>query len=176
MERSDNLCNFYILPLLSLNKSSFRDSKNFINSYLTPDLQYVIVELHSACDGYANHLHYVTDYIDDSGKTVVIFKLPQEWRATAAKFKDGKYSQFSSEAKQIIKSKSGLNYRLPDGNGKFRSAKKLLALDRDEDLRADLEKILGVRLPKDAELVSIPSESEFKSLGILNVQQGEITN
>jgi hypothetical protein len=171
-ERSDNLCNFYILPLLGVNKSSFGGSGNFINSYLTTELTHVIVELRNPYGAYNTHKEYVTDYYSDQGILTVVFNLPVQFRATAAKFKEGRYSQFSSEAKQLIKSKSGLNYKIPDGYGKLRSAKKLLALDKDKDLRKAMEEELAVKISPTAELMDIPDDTEFKELELMRVQQG----
>jgi hypothetical protein len=133
---------------------------------------HVLVELHNPYGDYELHGHYRTDYRADSGVITVVFSLPPQFRATAAKFKEGKYSQFSSEAKQLIKAKSGLNYKVPDGSGKLTSSKILLALDKDPDLRADWEKKLAVKLHPDAELMDIPSEREFKELALESVRQG----
>lgn len=170
-ERSVNLCSYFILPLIGLNRLSFGDSKNFINSYLTPELTHIIVELQKPIGSYQDHSEYVTDYTKD-GVVTIIFRLPSIYRATAAKFKEGKYSQFSSEAKQLIKKKSGLNYKVPNGAGKLHSSKKLLALDKDVELKQHLEKELAVKLGKDAELLSIPDDSEFKEIQLIKVQQG----
>jgi hypothetical protein len=172
-KRSDNLCNFYILPLLGINKSSFGGSGNFVNSYLSNDLTHIIVELFQPLGNFEGHPEYRVDYYQN-GVLTVVFYLPERFRRTATMFKEGKYSQFSSEAKQLIKSKSGLNYRVPRADGKLNSSKILLALDKDPSLKADWENTLGVRLHKDAELMDIPSDDEFKEFEIERVQQGNI--
>lgn len=171
-KRSDNLCNFYILPLLGLNRSSFGGISNFINSYLTNDFNHVVVHLHNPYGPYAVHQHYKTDYYNNQGILTIVFSLPPQFKATAAKFKEGKYSQFSNEVKQLIKAKSGLKWQVPNGRGQYISAKKLLALDRDPDLRKEWERDLGVTISPDAELISIPSDNEFIDLEIMRVQQG----
>jgi hypothetical protein len=171
-KRSDNLCNYYILPLIGLNKLSFGKEDNFVNSYLTTDLCNIVVKLKEPLGSYEKHKAYKTDYNSEDGLITVIFTLPQNFRATAAKFKEGAYSQFSYEAKQLIKTKSGLNYKVPDGKGSVTSSKKLLALDKDKDLRTIMEKELAVKISPDAELYSIPEPHEFISLELERVKQG----
>lgn len=171
-KRSDNLCNFYVLPLLGLNKTSFGGSKNFINSYLSKDTQFAVVMLKEAIPSFEEHPQYAVDYKDDQGNTILVFSIPIEFKPTMVKFVEGKYSQFSDRAKQLIKQKSGLNYKAPVGGGKVSTARELLALDKDPDLKKVWEQELGVKLAVDAELMDIPNDRNFYDLRVQQVQQG----
>jgi hypothetical protein len=169
-KRSDNLCNYYILPLIGLSKSSFGSMSNFINSYVSTDNKHIIVELKEARGSFEEHPHYVTDIF--TGTTLIIFNVPADIIPTIVKFREGRYSQFSPQAKELIKKKSGLNYKVPIGGGKVRSARELLALDKDKDLKKLIEEELVVKLGSDAELVSIPDENNFYELNLSPVNQG----
>lgn len=169
-KRSDNLCNYYILPLLGLSKSSFGRASNFINSYISTDNKHIIVEVKELQGSFEQHPNYVLDLF--SGTTLIVFSIPAEHMPTIIKFREGKYSQFSLQAKELIKKKSGLNYKVPTGGGKVRSARELLALDKDKDLKKLIEEELVVKLSNDAELVSIPDENNFYELNLTPVNQG----
>ncbi len=170
-KRSDNLCNFYILPLLGLNKTSFGGSGNFVNSYLSKDTNYIVIVLKGATPSFEEHQYYVTDFLNITGQVVLVFNVPIEFKPTIVKFIEGKYSQFSPPAKQLIKQKSGLNYKAPIGGGKVSTARELLALDRDPDLKKVWEQELGVKLAADAELMDIPDERNFYDFKVQQVQQ-----
>lgn len=170
-KRSDNLCNFYILPLIGLNKLSFGAASNFINSYISSDDKYIVVEMKEAKTQFQNHKNYNTDFVTID-KVVVVFNIPQEFADTISKFRQGKYSHFTAQVKQTIKDKSGLKWKVKTSAGKTSTARELLALgdDKDhDDLRAILEEEIGVRLPKGAELISVPDEFNFYDLAISTI-------
>lgn len=171
-KRSENLCNFYILPLLGLNKTSFGGSMNFVNSYLSTDSLYVVVELlQPTKETFESHTNYVLDF-EDKGRHLLVFGIPEEYLPSVEMFKAGKYSQFQTQAKELIKKKSGLNYKVPIGGGKVRSARELLALDKDQDLRRLLEEELKVKIDAEAELMDIPNDNNFYNLRLQPIQQG----
>lgn len=159
-KRSDNLCNVYILPLLNLTRNSFGERSNFVNSYITHDRKNLVVEVKKLYSHIFDHVYYVTD-MTAGDKTYVIFSIPSQYEDTVKKFVEGKYSQFDPNVKHIIKTRSGLKYKLPVANNKVSTARELLALDKDPDLKETLEKELDVKISKDAELMSIPSEENF---------------
>lgn len=177
MKKRNDLCNCYILPLLNLNKTSFGGVSNFINSWLSKDLEHVVVEVKEVLTSPETHEDYVTDFKTDRGNTLIVYKLQPHWKPTAIKFKEGAYSQFSKEAKDRIKHKSGLNYKKRTDDPKYtRTARELLALDKDPDLRELIEAemaAIGVKLPKDAELISSPYEEDFYDLKLEKVYQGD---
>jgi hypothetical protein len=163
-KRSDNLCNYYILPLVRLNSASFGGVLNFVNSYLSQDNRYVIVELKEARTDFEKHSAYVADWEEEN--LMVVFEIPEKYRRDAEKFREGKYSQFSQGAKELIRRGSGLKYREPAGKGQYRTARELLAFEKDETLRKTLESELAVKISKDAELMDIPHEGNFYTLDL----------
>lgn len=167
-ERSDNLCNFYILPLLGYNKTSFGGVGNFVNSYLTQNLSHVVVELNASVGDFEYSKHYVTDITGENGNIFVFFEIEPKWAETIELFVQGKYSKFPHDAKLIIKQLSGLKYKMPR-DGQLISSKFLLALDKDPDLRKKLEKELDVKLSHDAELVDIPGSNNFFQVSVEDV-------
>lgn len=150
---SRNLTTWFLLPLIHLNQDSF-GMGNFVESYVNSSGLLLTIELRS--------LMYLTDpklrkhdqFIKESelrSKAWMWFRLPEEWQTDFERFKSGKYSRFSSEAKHLIR-----NY---GGDDDIR----LMALDRDPYLRRWWERELGLRpLPEDLDLLPIPSESNYR--------------
>lgn len=166
-KRSFNLCTTYILPLIGLNKFSFgNNNDSYINSYLSEDDSHVIVELQGYVSNLiANHANYRFAYPKE-GHNFVVFELPSSFKKDVQRFREGKYSEFSEDAKKLIRKKSGLKYKVPVVGGKVETDIALLALDKDQELREYLEKKLGVKLAESAELASIPGEENFLELGL----------
>lgn len=165
-KRSTNLCSIYILPLIDLNKYSFGDVTNFVNSYLNEDDLLVVVKVQKPVKNMLTHGLFRFSY-DQDGHVYYVFELPTKYSEIAKKFREGKYSLFSEEAKNQIKKRSGLSYRVPTSAGGVKSAKELLALDKDKKLREKWEAELDVKLSQDAELMDIPGEDNFIQLSML---------
>lgn len=175
MKRSLNLCSVYLLPLVGMNRFSFGKETNFINSSLSSDNKHLLVEV-GKIEGFtpeANPLFLFDFSMPERNVEMVVYRFPERYLSDAELFRKGKYSYFSDEAKKMIRLKSGLRWKVPAANKTVISAFELLALDRDPDLKAHLENELQVQLPDDAELMSIPDETNFCSLQIKNVQQGQ---
>lgn len=173
-----NLTTYFMLPLLKLNSDSF-GVDNFVNSYVTRTMQ-VVVEIEDKNKvqwKYWEHQNYAIDF-DLNDKTTIIFNLPAIFQKDFNNFVEGKYSKFDLITKDVIKKYSGLSYMKPvgepymmtDEDGKKSkvqnktSHRYLLALDKDQNLRKNLEIELEVKLPVDAELLDQPKESEFITL------------
>ena len=89
-EKSDNFGNFYLLPLLKLNKGSF-GKNNFINSYLGRKKNKLIVKLKKEVeDTYNQHDNYETDFTDEEGNIIVVFKIPRRFLPIVGLFRQGK--------------------------------------------------------------------------------------
>lgn len=173
-KRSTNLCSTYILPLLDLNRYSFGDATNFVNSYVGNNDEFVIVRLVNPYRPALTHRSYRFCFSKE-GHTYYVFEIDPKHKETVRYFREGKYSRFPEEAKSQIKRKSGLSYRIPTGTGGVKSAKELLALDKDKKLKEKLEQDLAVKLPADAELVSIPDEENFYELVVAKPSELVIT-
>lgn len=177
-KRSTNLCSSYILPLLDLNKESFGGSDNFINSYVNDDDSIVIVQLSRPYAGITTNKFYKFDFTRDNS-IYYVFDVPGKFLPTVRKFREGKYSQFQEEAKNVIKKRSGLSWRVTNSKGGVTTARELLALDRDKSLREYLEKNLSgpgspVIISPEAELMDIPNEGNFYKLNLVKSSDLEI--
>lgn len=171
-ERSVNLCTYYLLPLIGLNKLTFGRPENFVNCYLDNEGKYLVVALNDFPVNLEQHPNYKFDFENEEG-VMAVFEIPAKYHPTVVKFRDGKYSHFSDEVKSIIKKKSGLRWNVPIEGGKTVSAKELLALDKDRVLKEKLERDLRVRIDDDAELISAPTDrfmNEFYDLGFYHAQ------
>jgi hypothetical protein len=157
-----NLANFYILPLLGLNKFSFGES-NFINSFVTTNEE-VVVEVEDfdkVPQEFIKNVNYMTD-LELDGRNFIFYQLPDEIRDTILKFVAGKYSTFSDKAKTLIRKHSGLPYNVKlKGADELYTAELLMVLDKSPVLKARLEKTLDVKIPNDAELRDKPSSANI---------------
>lgn len=163
-KRSINVCSIYILPLIGLNSTSFGIG-NFITSRISTDNEYLCVELKQLNNVVVQHPFYRFSFEKEDVKCAV-FKLPEELKEVIVLFREGKYSKFPDSIKNVIRKKSGLRYKVAQPDGSFRSARELLALDKDKELRKAIEKELAVKLSSDAELVSSPSDDDFFQLNL----------
>lgn len=168
-KRSISLCSTYVLPLIGLNRYSFGET-NFVNSYLSEDLSYVVVELKLITQNVQQHPRFRFDFKEGS-RSLAVFEMPEQYGETIRMFVDGKYSKFPEESKNIIRKRSGLRYNVPQPDGSRTSARELLALDKSDVLRRALERELSnpgspVVIDHDAELMDIPGEREFFKLNV----------
>lgn len=164
-KRSVNLCSVYMLPLLGLNRWSFGEN-NFVNSYVNEDNTHLLVEIKTITTLITSHPKFRFEYRTEDGKLMAVFEVSPEHRKTVELFREGKYSQFSDVSKTIIRKKSGLRYKAVQADGTIKSARELLALDKDKELRKVMEKELNVKIPENAELASIPGDENFFKLNL----------
>lgn len=173
-KRSVNLCSIYVLPLLGLNKhKDFGYPTKFVNSYVSEDNEYIVVECTQPFSTVITNQHTYKLGFTRDGSYFAVFGVPTPYKEDIRRFREGKYSKFSDAAKEMIRKKSGLQYKEPVGGGKYRSAKELLVLDKDKAVKEYLEEILSnkgskVKLDDDAELASIPGEDNFFNLRLSN--------
>ena len=92
------------------------------------------------------------DFIENDDDISVILKFPDEFIDEYNFFKEGKFSQFSQEAKDII-----VKYVLD--THKYKDAYRVKrVLNKDISLREELEHKLAMTIDKDMELSSIPDK------------------
>jgi hypothetical protein len=167
----ENLSTYFILPLLKLNKKSFVAEDNFINSYLTRDGLYIFVKVKLVTFFMARtilHPQYLDLWTDKTGAEYYQFSIPPKWQMDVQTFINGKYSQLSNEAKQMIQQHSGLQYRVrsaPD-NVPITDV-RLLALEKSIAVRNMWEEHYGVRLDEKDELLSIQESKAFMDITLL---------
>ena len=148
----------YILPMLSY----FIDvrKRNLVNTYIGawqyPDLNNHIFLLYKF-NGDKKFIEY-EDYLEncalfhskyDPDKTHVMFVLnvPEDYQDIYDLYKEGKYSKFSEDYKIQIFKFHGIS------DGEHKVAKVLF---KHPDLREELEERLGVDIPEDQEISSVP--------------------
>lgn len=166
-----NLSTWFLLPLIQLNKFSFGGA-NFVESYVNAAGTVLSVEVIDLrlCDSFQGHPEYIGEGNAEK-HSFIFFELPGRWSTDFDKFKIGKYSELSDEAKQFIYAYSGLKYNAVDeGSGQSITDARLMALEKSDILRKKWEDELGVyvgkykkpaRLDINQELLSIPSSKTF---------------
>lgn len=159
----ENLSTYFILPLLDLNKEKFGES-NFLNCYLSQDLNYCYVKVLEPLMSYVDSV----DIISRRDCVYYKFAIDKEWEKDVFKYSQGKYSEFSFAAKQKICNHSGLVYKVLTGNdpNSVLTDIRLLALKKDESVQTFWkEQIFGVDkdnvISDDLELLSKPGSKDF---------------
>jgi hypothetical protein len=166
--REHNLCTYFVLPLLRLNKFSFISS-NFVNSYLSKDGRCIIVEVYDALlpsREVFTHPGYQGTAMKDN-MYFLVFTTPQVRHRDVSAFMKGKYSKMSNSSKELIYELSGLDYKKPiEGKSLKTTDGRLLALTRHEELRKAYERELDLEdgLSPDDELLDPPDERTFIDL------------
>jgi hypothetical protein len=170
----NNIANYYVLPLLKLNKTSFGGRDNFVNSYITQNEE-IVVEVKDKTlvpeENFIDNSEYMGDF-DYNGSTIIVFNQPSEYRADILKFVQGKYSEMSNKAKESIILYSGLPYNLvrkdlplkPNGKYPVDTSRYILALSKNPALRKLVETEIGQSLPPNAELITKPDMNNFYPL------------
>jgi len=162
--RRDNLCTYFVLPLLKLNKSSFISS-NFINSYISYDCKHVVVKVYDTTlisRKVFVHPNYELTKVEN-GEYYFRFETPQKWLNDVRLYRQGLYSRMSEEAKEMIRQWSGLQYRVTEGRKRITDG-RLLALVRHPQLKKALEEELSYKFGPDEELLFPPREGSFIEL------------
>lgn len=180
----ENLCTYFVLPFIGLNKLSFL-SGNFIDSYIVRPkyrivpggrfergFTYIMVEFITPMlispRFIKNHPCYTIDGVDDVTKNMfVLYYIPPKWEADVDLFMEGKFSKMSTAAIEVIRSYSGLPYQSRTsifGTSMFtvETDFRLLAFEKHTELRQMWERELLVTLTEKSELLSIPGEKSYK--------------
>lgn len=165
-----NMCTYYLLPLIGVNKFSFGIELNFRNCYANTEGTELYVSVNYSLSSLENHPNLLR-VAGQARSPIYVFDLPKKWAADFELFKQGKYSKFSKEAKERIIEGSGLRYRALNPIGNPTTDIRLLAIESEQDrrdiLRTKLIEFYGVTIDHDAELISPPSESSFKTFNSL---------
>ena len=156
----ENLVTYYMLPLLGLNKSSFGSS--FKTSYIDKEGSKIYVELskNMKVPSYKYNGFYVAELVVE-GNLMIMFNIPASMAGDARMFIEGRYSEMSKEAKNIIYNTSTLPYN--KNMGSFKNTDPILqALDKTRTLRVWLQSRLGLKeLPESSELITKPLNDWF---------------
>ena len=167
----ENLCTYFILPLLKINKSTFASPLNFIDSYLTHSGEDIIVKVNDVVyfsHRMVMHPQFAGMWTDSEGKNCVGYKIPARWRSDVELFIAGKFSRMSTDAKAMIHQHSDLIFRVRQAADEAPiTDARLLALDRSSVLKNMWESHYNVQLSDEDELLSKPGERSFIDLAKL---------
>lgn len=158
----------YLLPLLSeivgFDKNFF---SNLINTYVSDNLDkyknciYVLHDFSFKNPEFTAYEHKLirnelfVDLIDIDNKVLYIFKFPEEYLHEYEKFKQGKYSEFGVDAKELILDFFSHVYTNNPNAVPFLIKTKQI-LFKDKNLKEKIEKELKVVIDSDAELSDAP--------------------
>lgn len=177
----------YLLPLLSeLVDFDKKFYKNLVNTYIFDDLgkyENCFMILHDFSFKLPEFTHYeqklidnelFIDLVDVEDQVLYIFKFPEDYLHEYEMYKQGKYSHFGKDAKELI-----LGFFTTIYQNNLNAVDFLLKVKRilfkDEKLRKKIEYDLKVRLPIDAELSDIMEEKNetFELSKILKTEKKE---
>jgi len=146
----------FLLPTLGKTKEQLKLDTYFVNAYLDPTHEYICIKYR-----YTGSQHYkefekymITDPLCVShlehGKYHVVytFKIPLQFKEDVVSFVEGKYSKFSK----------ALKGRIRKFYGRQDSEPMIDVIDRNTDLKEQMEKYIGINLPEDSELASRPEK------------------
>lgn len=160
-----NLCTYFLLPLVRLNFKSFSlfdviADENFKQCYVNRYQPYLYVDVVNPelIDPGA----IKSEYYDGIRDYFIRYKVPEKYYVALDLFHEGKYGDFPDAVKGMIRRYSGLMFNQFDvESGFYVTDPLLLAMDRSPEIKIQLEAALGVKLPKDADLISVPSDSNY---------------
>lgn len=181
----------YLLPLLSeLIELDARFFNHLINTYIYDDSStykkgdhfYILHDFSfknpefTAYERKITNNQYFVDLIDIDNKVLYIFKFPEDYKKEYDYFKEGKYSKFGTDAKNIILNFFGKVY-----SGNLNAVAFLLKvkqiLFKDKKLKEQIEKDLKVILSTEAELTDIMDKDNetFKLSDLKKKKENSIT-
>lgn len=153
-----NLCTWYLLPATGLTRSSFGEL--FVSSYLETSRLWIIVQVPDINLVRRELRDRAVKQWNTEHGGFLAYQLNYSWEGDMHKYIKGKYSRFSNNLKGIIFERSGLQYQEVNGEGKFITDARLMAVESKTELREYLKEELGVtELPE--ELLSIPPPESF---------------
>lgn len=160
-----NLCTFFILPLVGVNRLKFGGDANFLNSFLSKDGSLIYAEVYQTDFATRLNLPKHRVCLDANGKDYIEFTIPEQFQKDVELFMAGKYSKLSHIAKQIIREHSSLPYKVLKGTT-YNTDVRLLALDKSNVLKEFWEAELWSHpsqshLTSDMELLSKPDELSY---------------
>ena len=158
--KGDSLVTYYMLPLVGVNKITF--GKCFKASYIDKDGFKIYVELKKNMTSplYMENPNYICDIMYKDTRFIQ-FVLPAMYELDGIKFVEGRYSEMSKGAKNVIYKTSTLPYNATKGSFTV-SSPILQALDKTKTLRTYLLNTLGIRtLPDSSEFIDKPRAEWF---------------
>lgn len=112
----ENLCTYFLLPLLKLNYLRFGGFSNLLYTQVHRNGLFITVTVLSKedCDVKVKQHPFFRKCYEDSGTYKMVFRVPAEYLKDVLTFINGRYSRMSDIAKLMIRTYSGLPYKVKD--------------------------------------------------------------
>lgn len=161
-----NLENTYI----SDDKSIYKDCIYLLHNFSFKNPKLTLYE-HMLTDN-----QFFVDLIDDpkNNKVIYVFKFPEEYMFEYNKFKEGKYSEFNKDAKEIILNFYGHIYSNNERAVSFLLKTKQI-LFKNKILKEKYERELNVVIDSNAEL-SDPINEEDETIKLSELIDSQVMN
>ena len=163
-----NLSTYFLLPLAGMNMTTFGGDTNYLNCFLG-SLGELIVEVQNVewCPEMTRSL---INWENDKGTYYIHVDIPEHFLEEYELYKEGKYSEFSQKAKDIIYTHSGLLWKGKIGGKKVSDVSLsdyiLLAFNKSKEAKKYLEDMIyetcyESKITEDMELLSKPTEKDY---------------
>jgi hypothetical protein len=152
----------YLIPLLNefckIDGDYYVMVNNVYTRHYSGDVGNIIIITYwsTSDDGFESYIHELKanelcmDYIEGDEVISLVFKFPDKYLHEYECYMQGRFSEFSDEAKKVIQKYILDIHKYKDA---FRIKR---VLDKDQQLRKELEQKLAVVIDEDLELSSIP--------------------
>jgi len=107
-----------------------------------------------------NNTNFFEDYDYEGGYVVLVYTYPDFMIRDLKKFKEGKFSEFTSYTKGLFN-----KFYKPSIIGKQQKTPHWLIFDKDKILRKELSELLDVEIGKEEELFKKPGKEEILNIG-----------
>lgn len=148
----------FLLPMLNKSKLQLKYDTYFVNAFLSKDTKHIIlIYRFTGTNMYTEFEHslmsdplFIAHMDHNTYHVAYIFRIEERFKEDVDNFLNGKYSLFS----KTLKERTQKFY----GNTDLASTMKII--NKDQGLRKSMEKHIGVPIPEDSELASIPELKE----------------
>ena len=163
-----NSCTYFVLPLLKINTHYFINEVNFVDTFLTYDQKFILVQVQDIEffeHVLKRHPYYRGIYKDINNKYFVLYKIPSMFTNDIKLYCHGYFGEMSAKAKKFIRRYSGLIYNAPTATGALTDV-RLRVLERDFAVRRFWEIYLALdkNLPEDMDLLERPGGKVYKDI------------
>lgn len=148
----------FLLPLLNKTKLQLKYDTYFVNAFISDNRKYIVLLYRfTGTPMYTEFEHklmsdplFVAHRDHDAYHVTYIFRIEEQFWDDVESFLNGKYSQFSKTLRQRIQKFYG--------NSDLAGTMKII--NKDQELRKQMEKHFDVEFPEDSELASVPEIEE----------------
>ena len=166
-----NSCTYFVLPLLKINTNYFINEVNFIDSFLSYDQKFILVQVHDIEffeHVLKRHPYYRGIYMDKTHKYFVLYKIPSMFKEDVKLYCHGYFGEMSDKAKKFVKRYSGLTYNDYTPTGIFTDI-RIRILERDFAARRLWELYLNLdkKLPENMDLLERPGGKIYMDITTL---------